>query len=173
MNPHQPIINLRISGDGRNVGRKVKHVMITIAILDDKNTLHQPNYHYTTILYPGCEDYDSLSNVMAQFCCDLRNLKEGLVINNVKWNFQLYFSSDWKFLITCLGFNNANSKNFCPWCTINKSQQGDLSKEWKINKEMDKLVNEQNNYYKGHLRKPLFDMIPLNHWIPDELHIML
>jgi hypothetical protein len=173
LNPHQPIINLRISGDGRNVGRKVKHVMITIAILDDKNTLHQPNYHYTTILYPGCEDYDSLSNVMAQFCYDLRNLKEGLVINNVKWNFQFYFSSDWKFLITCLGFNSANSKNFCPWCTINKSQQGDLSKEWKINKEMDKLVNEQSNYYKGHLRKPLFDMIPLNHWVPDELHIML
>ncbi|UZO19405.1 uncharacterized protein OCT59_010701 [Rhizophagus irregularis] len=57
-------------------------------------------------------------------------------------------------------------------CTIDKSQQGDLSKEWKINKEIDKLV-EQNNYYKGHIRKPLFDMIPLNHWVPDELHIML
>jgi len=88
LNPYQPIINLQISGDGRNVGRKVKHVMITIDILDDKNTLHKPNYYYTTILYPGCEDYDSLSNAMAQFCYD--------------------------------------SKNFCPWCTINKSQQGDL-----------------------------------------------
>ena len=140
--------------------------------MDDKNTLYQPNYHYTTILYPGCEDYDSLSNVMAQFCYDLRNLKEGLVINNVKWNFQLYFSSDWKVLIICLGFNNANSKNFCPWCTINKSQQGDLSKEWRISKEIDKVV-EQNNYYKGHFKKPLFDIIPLDHWIPDELHIML
>ncbi|POG59464.1 hypothetical protein GLOIN_2v1721740, partial [Rhizophagus irregularis DAOM 181602=DAOM 197198] len=88
---------------------------------------------------------------MTQFCHDLRNLKEGLVIDNVKWNFQFYFSSDWKFLAICLG---------------------DLSKEWKINKEIDKLV-EQNNYYKGHIRKPLFDMIPLNHWVPDELHIML
>jgi hypothetical protein len=114
LNPCQPVINLRISGDGRNVGRKVKHVMITIAILDDKNTLYKPNFHYTTILYSGCEDYDSLSNAMAQFCNDLRNLKEGLVINSVKWDFQLYFSSDWKFLATCLGFNNAHSKNFCP-----------------------------------------------------------
>ncbi|PKY57798.1 hypothetical protein RhiirA4_549808 [Rhizophagus irregularis] len=98
--------------------------------------------------------------------------KEGLVIDNVKWNFQFYFSSDWKFLAICLGFNSAHSKNFCPWCTIDKSQQGDLSKEWKISKEIDKLV-EQNNYYKGHIRKPLFDMIPLNHWVPDELHVML
>ncbi|PKY53560.1 hypothetical protein RhiirA4_547717 [Rhizophagus irregularis] len=172
LNPDQPIINLRISGDGRNVGRKVKHVIITVAILDDKNNSHKPDHHYTTILYPGCEDYNSLSNAMTQFCHDLRNLKEGLVIDNVKWNFQFYFSSDWKFLAICLGFNSAHSKNFCPWCTIDKSQQGDLSKEWKISKEIDKLV-EQNNYYKGHIRKPLFDMIPLNHWVPDELHVML
>ncbi|RGB27469.1 hypothetical protein C1646_798783 [Rhizophagus diaphanus] len=72
----------------------------------------------------------------------------------------------------CLGFNSAHSKNFCPWCTIDKSQQGNLSKEWKISKEMEKIV-EKINYYKGHTRKPLFDMIPLNHWISDELHIML
>ena len=37
---------------------------------------------------------------------------------------------------------------------------------------MEKLI-ERNDYYKGHLRKPLFDMISLNHWIPDELHLML
>ncbi|PKK68697.1 hypothetical protein RhiirC2_781923 [Rhizophagus irregularis] len=39
LNPHQPTINLRISGDGRNVGRKVKHVMVAVAILDDKRNL--------------------------------------------------------------------------------------------------------------------------------------
>jgi len=173
LNPRQPIVNLRISGDGRNVGRKVKHVIVTVAILDNKNTLHQPDHHHTIVLYPGREDYDSLSSVMAPFCHDLQDLKnQGLVINNIKWDFQLYFSSDWKFLAICLGFNGANSKNFCPWCTISKSQQGDLSKEWKISKDMDKII-EQTNYYKGHSRMPLFDMIPLNHWIPDELHVML
>ncbi|POG76084.1 hypothetical protein GLOIN_2v1769513 [Rhizophagus irregularis DAOM 181602=DAOM 197198] len=143
-----------------------------VAILDDKNTSHKPDHHYMTILYPGCEDYNFLSNAMTRFCHDLRNLKEGLVIDNVKWNFQFYFSFDWKFLAICLGFNSTHSKNFCPWCTIDKSQQGDLSKEWKIIKEIDKLV-EQNNYYKGHIRKPLFDIIPFNHWVPDELHIIL
>ncbi|PKC53287.1 hypothetical protein RhiirA1_404413, partial [Rhizophagus irregularis] len=173
LNLHHPVINLRISGDGRNVGRKIKHVMITMAILDDKDTLHKPNSYHTIILYPGCENYDSLSNIMVPFCHDLRNLKEqGLIINNIRWNFQFYFSSDWKFLATCLGFNGAHSKNFCPWCTISKSQQGDLSKEWSISKNINKLV-EKNNYYEGHTRKPLFDMIPLDHWIPDELHIML
>src|SRR2546430_12455646 len=31
LDPAVPIIHLRVSGDGRNVGRKVKHVMITVA----------------------------------------------------------------------------------------------------------------------------------------------
>ncbi|EXX56013.1 hypothetical protein RirG_220060 [Rhizophagus irregularis DAOM 197198w] len=158
-----PIIHLWIFEDGRNVRKKVKHVMITIAILDDKHTLNQPNYHYTTVLYPGCEDYESLLNITAPLYRDLKNLKDqGLLINNIKWNFQLYFSFNWKFLAICLGFNGVHSKNFCPWCTISKSQQGDLFKKWNINKEMGKLV-EKSNYYKGHSRKPLFDMIPLDH----------
>jgi len=71
LNPRQPIVNLRISGDGRNVGRKVKHVIVTVAILDNKNTLHQPDHHHTTVLYPGYEDYNSLLSVMTPFCHDL------------------------------------------------------------------------------------------------------
>jgi hypothetical protein len=34
-----PEIHLRISGDGRNVGRKVKQVMITCSILNDIDNL--------------------------------------------------------------------------------------------------------------------------------------
>ena len=32
---------------------------------------------------------------------------------------------------------------------------------------------ERINTYPGHIKKPLFYMIPLEQWIPDELHIML
>uniref|UniRef100_U9T6F7 Uncharacterized protein n=1 Tax=Rhizophagus irregularis (strain DAOM 181602 / DAOM 197198 / MUCL 43194) TaxID=747089 RepID=U9T6F7_RHIID len=51
LDPASPIIHLRISGDGRNVKRKVKHIMITIALLDDSAKLFEPNYHYTVILF--------------------------------------------------------------------------------------------------------------------------
>jgi hypothetical protein len=32
---------------------------------------------------------------------------------------------------------------------------------------------EKIREYPGHIKKPLFNMISLDHWIPDELHIML
>ncbi|GET52834.1 hypothetical protein GLOIN_2v1477112 [Rhizophagus irregularis DAOM 181602=DAOM 197198] len=43
-----------------------------------------------------------------------------------------------------------------------------VNKEWSISKQMDCI-----NIYNGHHSVPLFNMIPLDHWIPDELHIML
>src|SRR5688572_24686083 len=55
LDPDNPVINVRISGDGRNVGRKVKHVIITCTILDDTVNLYKSDYHYTIILYPGTE----------------------------------------------------------------------------------------------------------------------
>ncbi|CAB5389082.1 unnamed protein product [Rhizophagus irregularis] len=102
-----PEIYLRISGDGRNVGKKVKHVMITFSILNDKNKLHQPENHYTTTLYPGIEKYEILNIVLEHLIVELRKLKEeGLEDNHgVKWKINLYFSSDWKFLVICLGMN--------------------------------------------------------------------
>ncbi|GBC29124.2 hypothetical protein GLOIN_2v1783867 [Rhizophagus irregularis DAOM 181602=DAOM 197198] len=163
---NNPIIHLRVSGDGRNVGRKIKHVMVTIAILNDIQNIHKPDHHYTTILFSGVEKYEVLEIMMASFIKELDEIKKnGLMIGEIIWNFVLYFSSDWKFLSICLGFNSANSKFFCPWCQVSKYDQGN---DWKISKKMENIQE-----YPGHNRKPLFNMISLDNWVPDELHILL
>ncbi|GES79267.1 hypothetical protein GLOIN_2v1792490 [Rhizophagus clarus] len=169
-----PTIHLRISGDGRNVGRKVKQVMVTCSILNDFDNIYRPENYYTIILYPGVEKYETLNVVLEPLIMELRKLKEeGFRDNqNREWKIELYFSSDWKFLAMCLGLNAANSKYFCPWCEVSKEQQGDFSYEWTINKTMDQ-VRENYTFYKGHIQPAIFDMIPLQNWIPDELHIML
>lgn len=68
--------------------------------------------------------------------------------------------------------NSANSKYFCPWCEISKDERGNLNTNWKMNKTMEQL-NSDYTAYKGHQQVPLFNMIPLDHWIVDELHIIL
>jgi len=166
---NDPIIHLRISEEGRNVGRRLKQVMITMAILNDIQNIHKPDHHYTTVLFPGIENYELLEVMMMPFIQELDDLKNyGLKINEIVWKFELYFSSDWKFLSICLRFNAANSKFFCPWCQISKHDQGNNQTNWRISKEIEKI-----NEYPSHNKRPLFYMISLNNWVPDELHIML
>ncbi|RIA89127.1 hypothetical protein C1645_825313 [Glomus cerebriforme] len=49
---------------------------------------------------------------------------------------------------------------------------GNLETNWKITKTMEQL-NSDYTAYKGHQQIPLFNMISLDHWLVDELHIML
>ncbi len=167
-------IHIRISGDGRNVGRKVKHVMITFAILNNNINIYLPDNHYTLALYPGTENYTTLKISLAPLCQDLTELK----MNGIKdtfgkhWNVELYFSSDWKFLAISLGFNAANSNFFCPWCSCSRKDLGNKEKQWIINKNMEQIVAKPDTY-SGHTKLPLFSMIPITHWVVDELHILL
>src|SRR6185437_14985642 len=43
--PKKSTLHLRISGDGRNVGRKVKHIMVTMTLLNDSAGFQKPNNH--------------------------------------------------------------------------------------------------------------------------------
>ncbi|CAJ0829886.1 7835_t:CDS:2, partial [Entrophospora sp. SA101] len=170
---------IRISGDGRNVGRKIKQVMITFALLNDHENIFSPSNHYSLALYTGQEDYECLKNVLSPLIQELKDLKQNGFVDNFDkcWKVSLYISSDWKFLATILGFNAANSNYFCPWCNCNKSQQGKLNLNWSISKKMEELsVNydpKNPKLHNGQIRQPLFSMIPLDHWVIDELHLML
>jgi hypothetical protein len=39
-------IDIRLSGDGRNVGRKQKHVMLTMCILNEGEAVLNPTHQY-------------------------------------------------------------------------------------------------------------------------------
>ncbi|CAB4434855.1 unnamed protein product [Rhizophagus irregularis] len=168
-----PIIHLRVSGDGRNVGRKIKHVMVTFMILNHENRHHHADYHYTVALYPGTEKYDTLKFMLSLFINELKSFKEnGLEVSGILWKFELYFSSDWKFLAICLGLNGPTANYFCPWCCCSKNQIGDLNKNWRIEKSIDQLITNYNEI-NGHINPPLFSMIPIENIIFDELHALL
>ncbi|UZO24045.1 uncharacterized protein OCT59_016369 [Rhizophagus irregularis] len=133
INPDNPIINLRISGDGRNVGCKVKHVIITCVILDNIANLHKSDYHYTIILYSGTENYELLQRMIEPISNELNDL----VLNGLR-------------------DSNENIGNKHKVCVIEKT--------------MDQI---KLKLPPGHVKSPLLQMIPLSHYVPNELHIML
>ncbi|PKC56607.1 hypothetical protein RhiirA1_402006 [Rhizophagus irregularis] len=170
--PEVSTLHIRISGDGRNVGRKVKHVMIVMTLLNNLSGLQKLENYYTLVLYPGAETYESLKNVLVPLISDLCNLKKNGFnqIGGNHWPVELYFSSDWKFLAICLGIKAANAQYFCPWCDCRKDEINIKSKT--INKSMDN-IKKNYNQTNGHVKEPLFHMIPLKNWVCDELHVFL
>ncbi|CAG8798092.1 8071_t:CDS:2, partial [Gigaspora rosea] len=76
-----------------------------------------------------------------------------------------------KFLALCLGLNGTNAKNFCLYCICNKKEIGLYNKNWK-KKSINILANDYT-LYPEHIWQPLFTMILLENWIPDELHLLL
>lgn len=75
-------------------------------------------------------------------------------------------------LALCLGHKAANSNNFCLWCECQKELNGNFDYNWTISKNMN---NINQNFIKkdGHIKKPLFPMIAIDHWVIDELHLLL
>ncbi|RIB20598.1 hypothetical protein C2G38_2035120 [Gigaspora rosea] len=173
LNINNPVINVRISGDGSNVGRKIQHVMLTCSILDDVSNLYNADNHYTIILCPGTENYDLFKKITAPLAYELDNLvKNGLEdFTGLRWQIKPYFSSDWKFLYIILGFNAPNANHFCPWCLCTKKDIGTKDKVFTIEKSMTQLQATKSP--PGHKKIPLFPMIPLENYVPDELHVML
>ncbi|GBC26306.2 ribonuclease H-like domain-containing protein [Rhizophagus irregularis DAOM 181602=DAOM 197198] len=86
-------INIRISGDGRNVGRKQKHVMLTMCIINEGEMVLNPTHQYSICLYIGKESYDSLSTVSAIFSQELEQLKTNgyKASNNTIWPVEFFF----------------------------------------------------------------------------------
>ncbi|CAG8723262.1 35782_t:CDS:2, partial [Gigaspora margarita] len=172
LNINNPVIHVHISGDGRNVGRKIKHVIVTCYILDDILNIHKAEFHYTIILYSGNENYEILKKVMEPMINELHNLvTNGLDSSGTRWMIIPHFSSDWKFLSIILGFNAANANYFCPWCLCSKKEIGNKNKVYVIEKTIEQL--QITKPPPGHFKAPLLYMIPLEHYLPDLLHIML
>ncbi|GET03367.1 hypothetical protein GLOIN_2v1766279 [Rhizophagus clarus] len=157
-------INIKLSGDGRNVGRKQKHVMLTMCILNEEEAVLSPAHQYSICLYLGKESYDSLSTVSAKFSYELEQLKTNRYkdSNNTIWPVELFFLGDWKFVALILGINTATSNYFCLYCNCHKDKRYNMDKVW---------LNSKNTH--GCKNTMLFQEIDQNNWIIDELHLML
>ncbi|CAG8597446.1 15470_t:CDS:2, partial [Cetraspora pellucida] len=69
-------LHLHISDDDRDVGKKVKHVIVTVALLNNLDKLHKSESYYMLVLFPDVENYYLLQNALASLISDLRFLSE-------------------------------------------------------------------------------------------------
>jgi hypothetical protein len=73
---------IRVAGDGRNVGRKVKHVLVTFCLMNGMKKVMSSNEQYTVALLVGSEGHKLLQDSLQDFLAELTRLgKHGVFVN--------------------------------------------------------------------------------------------
>ncbi|RHZ90048.1 hypothetical protein Glove_8g126 [Diversispora epigaea] len=134
---------IKLGGDGRNVGRKQNHVMITFCLLNEGEEVLKPDKQYSICLYIGKETYEILDRVGKIFALQLMDLKQNGIIDED-------------------GLNAPNSNYFCLYCECDIKSRHNMNLSW-----------PPTGNKKGNKKSSIFPVIDLLNYIPDELHTLL
>eukprot|EP00731_Ephydatia_muelleri_P011129 Em0006g23a len=105
-------ITVRISGDGAKFSRSSSFTLLSYAIL-------VPSERYPTgPVVKGGEDYETISQATFAEINHLQHMGY-VTVNGVRFQIELFLSSDMKFMHMVLSLNGANSTYACPFCEVN------------------------------------------------------
>lgn len=158
-------------------------IVIAFTIIKDGENPNSPHGNHTIALLNVGEDYDKLSESLEDIQDEIKQLKS-IAVNGVAYAIKFFLGAEWKFLALCMGIEAANAKYSCIWCTCPSDSRHDMSKTWSITDEkectrtikkiqdMAKLTKRGAQKYSC-ARQLLFPSTPIDHVIPDILHLFL
>ena len=171
-------INIKLSGDGTNIGKRLTVVNFTFTILNEKELAMGEKGNYVLALIKTTETYDNIRESLADLRMEMSNLKE-ISVNNCTYQIEYFLGGDWKFLALVCGLGRANEDYACVWCKCPKQQRWDKSKKWSISdptfgaRTIDEIARFSIGKKFSYKARPLFDFIPMDHVIIDKLHLFL
>jgi len=68
-------LKVKISGDGRNCGKRRKQVVLTVSVLSAGSISSSPHHHFTLALWEGTEDYDAFKLLLKDLLKDLEDFQ--------------------------------------------------------------------------------------------------
>jgi len=171
-------LKIKLSGDGRNVGKCEKEVMMTFSLLN-AGFSSIPDHNFSLAIWKGSENYDDFKTCLNDLLNHLRKLSiEGYFFKANHYPIEFFLSADWKFLAIVLGLTSASAHDgFCIWCFCQAFLRANLNMVWPIQRCMHKIVSDFESSGKsqdpGQKARPLFDFIPYHRIIIDPLHLFL
>ena len=177
-----PLLKVKITGDGTCVSRSMHVVVIAFTIIGTKEHPNSPGGNHVLALINTNENYDGLKEAIEDICDEIKHTKD-VEVEGVKFNIEYYLCADWKFLTICVGIDAANATYACIWCKCPSSDRHDISKTWSLTdpgkgarsiEEIQNCAKKRKNTKDKYncSRQPIFP-IPLDHIVPDILHLFL
>ena len=163
-------IRVKLTGDGTRVSRSMHIVVIAFSILNVNENPNSPGGNHVIALLNTVEKYEQLSDALKDIEEEIKST-QSLTIDGHKFQIKYFFSADMKYLAVCLGLQAANADYSC---ICPKEQRHNTSKSWEDElrtiEEIQQLALKKKY---GCIQQPLFPSIPIDHVIPDILHLFL
>ena len=175
----ESLIRVKITGDGTKVSRSMHILVIAFTILVGLENPNSPCGNHVIAMLNSQENYEHLSEAVKDIANEIE-LTKSITIEGHKFNIE-YFLGDMKFLAICLGIEAANATYSCIWCKFPSADRHNTSNSWcsiedgaRTVEEIQKLALEKKRGLKyGCIQQPLFPAIPVDHVVPDILHLFL
>ena len=108
-------IGVKISGDGTNIGKKLKLVNVTCTILNEKEAAMSEKGNYVLAILKTSENYDNLKESLSDLTQEMSKLNK-VTVEGKTYNIKYFLGGDWKFLACVFGLGAANQDYACIWC---------------------------------------------------------
>ena len=171
---------VKLCGDGTNVCRKLNLINFAFTLLNEGDVAKSPIGNHTIAIVSGTEGYETIKMSLSDILAEVET--QTIEVSSITFPIKYFLCSDLKFLAIVCGIEAANSTYACIWCTCPSSERHDMKKEWSATntaKEARTTAGIVSCHQKpkckqlGCVHAPLFDMIPIDHVIPDILHLFL
>ena len=160
--------------------------MIAFTIIRDVASPNSPCGNHTIAILNTTENYDTLAESLAEIADEIKQI-QSIKVDSFEFAIEWFFTADLKYLAIATGIEAANSRFACIWCKCPSEQRYDVTKSWSIQNENEgartiasisrsaKLpkTKKYNEEKCGCIRQPLFPSIPIDHLVPDILHLFL
>jgi len=175
----EPYIRIKLTGDGTRVSRSMHVIVIAFSILLGDENPNSPSGNDVIAMLNAEEKYEHLSVALKDIEEEIKST-QSVNIDGHEFHIKYFFGADMKCLAICLGLEAANADYSCIWCKCPKDERHITSKTWEDKLRtieeiqtlaLKKKTKTQLKY--GCIRQPLFPSIPVDHVIPDILHLFL
>ena len=175
------VIQIKLTGDGTNIGRTFHVVNFAFILLNDLTSVSSPHGNHSLAILKVQEDYDSLQKSLTDILKEAREL-QSIEYNGNTHRIEYFWGGDLKFLALVCGIEAANGTYSCVWCKCPSSDRWDMSKEWsafdaskgaRTIAEIEHFVKKPKSQRMGCNQRPLFNFIPIDHVVIDTLHLFL
>ena len=175
------IVQIKLTGDGTNIGRSVHVVNIAYTILNDLTSVSSPHGNHSLAILKVPENYDSLEKSLADILKEAEEL-QSIEVNGHTHNIEYFLGGDMKFLALVCGIEAANGNYSCVWCKCHSKDRWDMTMDWsafdcskgaRTISEIESLLLKPKTRRMGCSRHPLFKFIPIDHVVIDTLHLFL